>query len=133
MNRSPTKSSRQFQPSPSCFTADASLSVCGGTRPTPGAFAQDVQPAAVGAFDPPLLAQVEVDFGVSQRAATAIAGDAVGIDGNDFKRLGHELSPLKAAHDSRRSAAGHAFRLRSDGDSGRKRHTCADAVGRSLY
>src|SRR5215510_9683540 len=105
MNRSPVFSSRQFQPSPSCFTADASMSVRGAS-PTPGALAQDVQPAAIGAFDAPLLAQVEVDFGVPQRAATAIAGDAVGINSDDFKRLGHELSPLKAAHDSRRSPVG---------------------------
>jgi nitrate/nitrite transporter NarK len=55
--------------------------------------AQLVQPAAVRALDMPLWAQVEVDFWVSQRAATAIAGDMVGIDSDDFKRLGHDLTP----------------------------------------
>src|SRR5216684_7815375 len=130
MKRSPIFSSRQFQPSPSCFTAAVSVSMRGGASPTRGAFAEDVKSAAIGTFDTPLFAQVEIDFRVSQGAATAIAGDAVGIDGNDLKRLGHDLSPHAPAHDSRRFPAGHAFRLRPHGRSGRRRGAYAHAHGR---
>src|SRR5262245_1124105 len=70
-NVSPTLRSRQFQPSPSCFIGLVGMFV------GMGALAQHVESAAVGAFDPPVLAQTEVDFGMPQRAATAVTGDAV--------------------------------------------------------
>src|SRR5882757_11207572 len=98
MKRSPIARSRQFQPTPSCFMADLSV----GVRAGAGALAQHIEPAAIGAFDTPLFAKVKVYFRVPQRAATAIAGDAVGIDSDDFKRLGHNPTPLTPAHDSRR-------------------------------
>ncbi len=54
-----------------------------------GALAQDVVPAAIGTFDMSFGAEIEIDFGMSQRAA-AIAGNAIGIDGDGFKRFGHD-------------------------------------------
>src|SRR5476651_2454216 len=118
MNRSPTLRSRQFQPSPNCFTAGPNSLV--SVRVGRCALAQDVGSAAVGAFDAPLVAEVEVDFGMTQRAAAAVTGNAVGIDGDGFERLGHDLSPVTLspvtpAHDSRRPGlrhgAGHSRRL----------------------
>src|SRR5215475_4912903 len=89
-NLAPTFRSRQFQPSPSCFAAGLSM----GMFMRMGAFAQHVEAAAIGALDAPVLAQIEVDFGMPQRAATAVAGDAVGVDGDGFERLGHDLAPI---------------------------------------
>ena len=55
-----------------------------------GALAQDVGAAAVGTFDMSLGAEIEIDFGMSQGAAATVAGDAIGIDGDGFKRFGHD-------------------------------------------
>lgn len=55
--------------------------------------AQRVETAAIGAFDLPLGTEVEEDLGMTQRSASAIAGDAVGIDGDGLERLGHALTP----------------------------------------
>ena len=98
MNLSPIVRSRQFQPSPSCFMAGPQCACSCGT----GAFAQHVETAAVGAFDALLGAEIEVHFGMAQRAAAAVAGYAVGVDGDGFERLGHDHTPWTPADDSRR-------------------------------
>jgi hypothetical protein len=55
-----------------------------------GTFTKLIGPAAIRAFDPPLSAEVEVDFGMPQWAAAAITGYAVGVDGDGFEEFGHD-------------------------------------------
>jgi len=55
-----------------------------------GALAQLVRPAAIGAFDPPLGAEIEVGFGMTQWATAAVTGYAVGVDGDEFEGFGHD-------------------------------------------
>src|SRR6478736_2240819 len=78
-------------------------------------FAQLVEPAAVRALDMPFRSQVKEDLGMAQCAAATIAGDAVGIDGDDFERLGHDLAPtidrLAAAANDDRGGAAHVAEI----------------------
>ena len=55
-----------------------------------GVLAQLEGPAAIGALDPPLGAEIEVDFGMPQWATAAVAGYAVGVDGDGFEGFGHD-------------------------------------------
>src|SRR5260370_1605825 len=96
------------------------------------ALAQHVEAAAVGTLDSPLLAQIEVDFGMPQRATAAVAGDAVGIDDDGFERLGHYLTPAYPADHSRRLPPGHARRMRAHGHSGLRARRRAPPRGRPL-
>ena len=56
-----------------------------------GARLKDVTAAAIGAFDMPLLFQIEVYFGMTKRPTATVTGD---LDIFDFKGLG-----LKLGHD----------------------------------
>jgi hypothetical protein len=55
-----------------------------------GALAQLVGPAAIGALDPPLGTEIEIDFGMPQWATAAVTGYAVGVDGDEFEGFGHD-------------------------------------------
>src|SRR6476661_10993723 len=127
MKRSPIARSRQFQPSPSCFMCRLSVRMLVRF----GALAQLVGPAAIGTLDPPLGAEIEVDFGMPQRATAAVTGYAVGVDGDDFERLGHDFwSPRTSADDSRRALPGHARRVLADRRSGGREGRGAAPCGR---
>src|SRR4029079_10842172 len=90
-----------------------------------GALGQYIEPAAIGALHPPLFAQVEINFWMAQGTAAAIAGNAVSINSDDFKRLGHDLTPLAAGDDSGHGGPGHAFRLRAH----RSAHSFGHRIG----
>lgn len=70
-----------------------------------GAFAQDVETAAIGAFDPPLGPEIEIHFGMSQRAAATVAGDAIRLDGDGLERFGHVCLLMPLSNNYRRILA----------------------------
>src|SRR5688572_33100878 len=76
LNVSPIARARQFQPSPSCLGVRLSVRMFVACC----ALAQHEDTAAVGALDAPFSAEIEVDFGMPQRATAAVTGYAVGVD-----------------------------------------------------
>src|SRR5579859_639044 len=57
-----------------------------------------IEARAIGAFDLMLRSQIQIDRRMAERAAAAIAGDDLGLDGDDLERL-HETGfpKLRAA------------------------------------
>src|SRR5258708_23121441 len=88
-NFSPTVRSFQFHPIPSCFTPPLR-----SVRMHDSALGEHIEAAAIRAFDAPLGAQIEIDFGMSQRAAAAIAGYAISIVSDGLAGFSHVLSPV---------------------------------------
>jgi hypothetical protein len=50
---------------------------------------EHIEARAIGAFDLMVRPQIQIDRRMAERAAAAIAGDDLGLDGNDLERL-HE-------------------------------------------